>query len=116
MTYRQRLPPENSGWRVCPLSELCPFSMIYNIIKQKEFDMKFPECTVVSINLPNELLEIIDTHATKRILNRSACVRELVTEALKDIDDPTTSPGSLPRCLPTDLTATESERDETSCR
>ncbi|MEI8014902.1 MAG: ribbon-helix-helix domain-containing protein [Nitrospira sp.] len=45
--------------------------------------MKFPDCTVVSINLPNELLEIIDTHATKRILNRSACVRELVTQALK---------------------------------
>lgn len=50
--------------------------------------MKFPDCTVVSINMPNELLEVIDTRATKRILNRSACVRELVTEALKDSDSP----------------------------
>jgi metal-responsive CopG/Arc/MetJ family transcriptional regulator len=48
--------------------------------------MKFPDCTVVSINMPNELLEVIDTRATKRILNRSACVRELVTEALRDSD------------------------------
>jgi metal-responsive CopG/Arc/MetJ family transcriptional regulator len=48
--------------------------------------MKFPDCTVVSINLPNELLEIIDTRATRRIQNRSACVRELVTEALKDVE------------------------------
>ena len=50
--------------------------------------MKFPDCTVVSINMPNELLEVIDTRATKRILNRSACVRELVTEALRDNDTP----------------------------
>ena len=50
--------------------------------------MKFPDCTVVSINMPNELLEVIDTRATKRILNRSACVRELVTEALKDTEHP----------------------------
>ena len=50
--------------------------------------MKFPDCTVVSINLPNELLEVIDTRATKRILNRSACVRELVTEALRDTERP----------------------------
>ena len=50
--------------------------------------MKFPDCTVVSINMPNELLEVIDTRATKRILNRSACVRELVTEALRDRDTP----------------------------
>lgn len=53
--------------------------------------MKFPDCTVVSINLPNELLEVIDTRATKRILNRSACVRELVTEALKDTKRPKAS-------------------------
>lgn len=44
--------------------------------------MKFPECTVISINLPNELLANIDALATKRILNRSACIRELVTDAL----------------------------------
>ena len=50
--------------------------------------MKFPDCTVVSINMPNELLEVIDTRATKRILNRSACVRELVTEALRDSGTP----------------------------
>lgn len=57
--------------------------------------MKFPDCTVVSINLPNELLEVIDTRATKRIQNRSACVRELVTEALGDHDRPKSS---LPIC------------------
>lgn len=45
--------------------------------------MKFPECTVVSINLPNELLAVIDSLAAQRIVNRSACVRELVSEALK---------------------------------
>ena len=65
-------------------------------IKRRESVMKFPKCTVVSINLPNELLEVIDTRASKRILNRSACVRELVTEALKELDAPQTSPGSLP--------------------
>lgn len=57
--------------------------------------MKFPECTVVSINLPNALLEIIDTRATQRIINRSACVRELVTEALRD---PEFLKPSLPKC------------------
>lgn len=45
--------------------------------------MNFPQCTVVSINLPKSLLEEIDTLASKRILNRSACIRDLVTEALK---------------------------------
>jgi metal-responsive CopG/Arc/MetJ family transcriptional regulator len=46
--------------------------------------MKFPDMTVTTINLPTTLLEQIDRYANKRILNRSACVRELVTEALKD--------------------------------
>lgn len=45
--------------------------------------MKFPQCTIVSINLPKSLLDEIDALASKRILNRSACIRELVTEALK---------------------------------
>lgn len=45
--------------------------------------MKFPTMTTTTINLPTSLLEQIDTYATQRILNRSACVRELVTEALK---------------------------------
>ena len=60
--------------------------------------MKFPECTVVSINLPNELLEVIDTRATKRILNRSACVRELVAVALKGTNHHQDSTGTLPIC------------------
>ena len=60
--------------------------------------MKFPEMTVTTINLPTSLLEQIDLYAAKRILNRSACVRTLVTEALKELDVPQTSPGSLPRC------------------
>ena len=50
--------------------------------------MKFPAMTVTTINLPTTLLEQIDLYATKRILNRSACVRELVTEALRDRDTP----------------------------
>ena len=58
--------------------------------------MKFPEMTVTTINLPTSLLEQIDRYAAKRILNRSACIRELVTEALKELDDPQTSSGSLP--------------------
>ena len=98
MTYRQRLPPEHSLSRVCPLSELCQFSMIFNIMKQEESNMKFPEMTVTTINLPTSLLEQIDLYAAKRILNRSACIRELVTGALKGLDAPQTSPGSLPRC------------------
>lgn len=48
--------------------------------------MKFPQCTIVSVNLPKDLLEEIDALASKRILNRSACVRELVIEALKSQD------------------------------
>lgn len=59
--------------------------------------MKFPQCTVVSINLPNELLATIDAIATQRIQNRSAYIRELVTEALKNPE----RPGSSPRpCMP----------------
>ena len=50
--------------------------------------MKFPAMTVTTINLPTTLLNQIDLYATKRILNRSACVRELVTEALKDTEHP----------------------------
>jgi len=46
--------------------------------------MKFPNMTITTINLPRALLNEIDRYATKRILNRSACVRELVTEALRD--------------------------------
>ena len=48
--------------------------------------MKFPEMTTTTINLPTTLLNQIDLYATKRILNRSPCVRELVTEALKDTE------------------------------
>ena len=70
--------------------------------------MKFPEMTVTTINLPTSLLEQIDLYAAKRILNRSACIRELVTEALKELDAPQTSPGSLPPYTRTDLTPTES--------
>lgn len=57
--------------------------------------MKYPEMTVTTINLPTTLLEQIDLYATKRILNRSACVRELVTEALKVAEYPKPS---LPIC------------------
>ncbi len=46
--------------------------------------MKFPQCTVVSINLPNELLATIDALATQQIQNRNAYIRELVTDALKN--------------------------------
>ena len=48
--------------------------------------MKFPDMTVTTINLPTTLLDEIDRYATQRVLNRSACVRELVTEALKDTE------------------------------
>jgi metal-responsive CopG/Arc/MetJ family transcriptional regulator len=57
--------------------------------------MKFPEMTVTTINLPTTLLKQIDLYATKRVLNRSACVRELVTEALKDPGHPKSD---LPIC------------------
>jgi len=57
--------------------------------------MKFPECTVVSINVPNTLLASIDALATQRILNRSACVRELVIESLKQSRHPKPS---VPLC------------------
>ena len=57
--------------------------------------MKFPDMTTTTINLPTSLLEQIDHYATKRILNRSACVRELVTEALKDTEHPKSD---LPIC------------------
>lgn len=46
--------------------------------------MKFPAMTTTTINLPTSLLEQIDTYATQRLLNRSACVRNLVIEALRD--------------------------------
>jgi len=46
--------------------------------------MKFPEMTVTTINLPTTLLNEIDRYAATRVLNRSACVRELVTAALND--------------------------------
>lgn len=58
------------------------------VTKKKESDMKFPQCTVVSINLPNELLATIDALATQRIQNRSAYIRDLVTEALKNTEYP----------------------------
>jgi metal-responsive CopG/Arc/MetJ family transcriptional regulator len=48
--------------------------------------MKFPDMTITTINLPTTLLGEIDRYATKRILNRSACVRELVTEALRSTE------------------------------
>lgn len=54
--------------------------------------MKFPQCTVVSINLPNELLAMIDALATQRIQNRSAYIRELVTEALRNTERQVLSP------------------------
>lgn len=57
--------------------------------------MKFPEMTTTTINLPTTLLKQIDLYATQRVLNRSACVRELVTEALKDTEHPKSS---IPIC------------------
>jgi metal-responsive CopG/Arc/MetJ family transcriptional regulator len=62
--------------------------------------MKFPDMTITTINLPTTLLKEIDLYATKRVLNRSACVRELVTEALKD-------PGHPRSLLPLPNTQTE---------
>lgn len=59
--------------------------------------MKFPDMTTTTINLPTTLLEQIDIYATKRIQNRSACVRELVTHALKDAEN-------LKPSIPTDET------------
>ena len=58
--------------------------------------MKFPAMTTATINLPTSLLVQIDTYATQRILNRSACVRELVTEALKETNQHQVSTGTLP--------------------
>lgn len=50
--------------------------------------MKFPDMTTTTINLPTTLLREIDRYASKRILNRSACVRELVTHALNPPEPP----------------------------
>ncbi len=50
----------------------------------KEHPMKFPNMTVTSINFPTKLLEQIDLYAAERILNRSACIRLLVQQGLKD--------------------------------
>lgn len=45
--------------------------------------MTFPDMITTTINLPKSLLNEIDALASKRIVNRSACVRDLVAEALK---------------------------------
>ena len=66
--------------------------------------MKFPNMTTTTINLPTTLLKEIDLYATKRILNRSACVRELVTEALKDTESPEQA---IPICKHTERTSIE---------
>ena len=47
--------------------------------------MKFPDMTITTINIPTRLLEEIDTYAEKNLLNRSACMRLLATEGLKNI-------------------------------
>lgn len=92
MTDRQHLPPEHIVTRYL-LSKLCPFSeVLTQSPKTQEPDMKFPQCTVVSINLPNELLAMIDALATQRIQNRSAYIRELVTEALRNTERQVLSP------------------------
>ena len=46
--------------------------------------MKFPDITTTTINVPTRLLEEIDTYAEKHLLNRSACIRLLATQGLKD--------------------------------
>jgi metal-responsive CopG/Arc/MetJ family transcriptional regulator len=46
--------------------------------------MKFPDMTTTTINVPTRLLEEIDTYAEKHLLNRSACIRLLATQGLKD--------------------------------
>lgn len=53
--------------------------------------MKFPDMTVTTINVPTRLLEEIDTYAEQHLLNRSACIRLLATQGLKDA---TASPGT----------------------
>ncbi len=53
--------------------------------------MKFPDMTTTTINVPTRLLEEIDTYAEKHLLNRSACIRLLATQGLKDA---TASPGT----------------------
>ena len=58
--------------------------------------MKFPDMTTTTINVPTRLLEEIDTYAEKHLLNRSACIRLLATQGLKDA---TANPDSNERWL-----------------
>ena len=44
--------------------------------------MTFPEMTLITINLPTNLLKMIDQLRTERMLNRSACIRLLLQETL----------------------------------
>ena len=46
--------------------------------------MTFPDMITTTINLPKTLLEEIDTYAEKHLLNRSACMRLLVSKTLNE--------------------------------
>ena len=46
--------------------------------------MTFPDMITTTINLPKTLLKEIDAYAEKQLLNRSACIRLLVSRGLKD--------------------------------
>lgn len=46
--------------------------------------MTFPDMITTTINLPKSLLEVIDTYAEQHLLNRSACIRLLVSKGMKD--------------------------------
>lgn len=54
--------------------------------------MKFPDMTTTTINIPKSLLEEIDTYAEAHLLNRSACIRLLATQGLKDATEYPKSP------------------------
>ena len=53
--------------------------------------MKFPDMTTTTINVPTRLLEEIDNYAEQHLLNRSACIRLLAAQGLKDA---TATPGT----------------------
>ncbi len=70
--------------------------------------MKFPEMTTTTINVPTRLLEEIDTYAEQHLLNRSACIRLLAAQGLKDATaSPEYPKPSLPRCEHPDRTSVE---------
>ena len=46
--------------------------------------MTFPDMITTTINLPKTLLKEIDAYAEKQLLNRSACIRLLVSRGMKD--------------------------------